>query len=105
MFGIRYNGYQEWGTDYVETVAAGTAFINLNNQPCDEVCIFNPASGVSLDVLAAKTPLSLDKFVTVDAPSGTVIPVTGNANEILVRRTDLSATPTTVRYIWRRYRR
>lgn len=108
MLGIRYNGYQDWSTDTVDTLAAGTSFVNLNDQPCDEVTIFIPLSEVKLDIIGAKQMApsgSQTKFISVDAPSGVTIPVAGNAAEILVRRNDQSATPTTVRYIWRKFRR
>lgn len=101
---IRYNAYQKWQTQTVETDASGTAFVVLGDYPCDEVVIYNPSTGVKLDIIAS-SQADATKFVTIDAPSGATIPVGGNANEIKVRRTDLSATPTTVRFIWRRYQR
>lgn len=108
MLSIRYNGYQDWSTDVVYTLAAGTAFVNLNYQPCDEVEIVVPLSGVKLDVLGAKEMApsgDRTKFVSIDAPSGLTIPLCGNANEVMIRRNDQSATPTPVRYFWRKFRR
>jgi hypothetical protein len=104
---IRYNAYSSWRTA-IKTIAAGATFTTLGDFPCDEIVIYNPASGVSLDVISsswiAGTSADTTQFVTIDAPSGAVIPVGGNANEISVRRTDAGAE-TTVRYIWRKFMR
>lgn len=104
MTPIRYNGYSSWSTETVATLNPGTTWVSLGDFPCDEVVIYNPATGVSLDVKASCQP-DATKYVTVEAPSGATIPVGGNAQEIQVRRTDLSNTPITVRYIWRKFRR
>lgn len=104
MTPIRYNAYQKWQTEIIATAASGATFTPLGNYPCDEVVIYNPASGVKLDIIAS-SQLDLAKFVTIDAPAGATIPVGGNANEIMVRRNDQSNTPDTVRFIWRRYQR
>ena len=105
MTDIRYTAVQSWGTDFVTTLAAGTAFINLNDQVADEVTLIIPASGAKLDVLCAGQLPDTTKFVSVDAPSGFVIPLSGNAQEVMVRRNDLSGAATTVRYTWRKFRR
>ena len=102
MQGIRYNAVQNWGTDIVATSASGATFVNLNEQICDEVTIFIPASGVAIDVICASKIATPTKFLTLDAPSGATFPVTANAKEIMVRRTDNSNTPFTVRYSWRK---
>lgn len=108
MSPIRYNAYQEWRTGKV-TTTAGATFTPLGDFPCDEVVIYNPAAGVTLDVIAsswiAGSAADPAQFVTVDAPAGAVIPVGGNANEIAVRRNDQAATETTIRFIWRKFRR
>ncbi len=101
---FRYNAYSSWSTETVATLAAGSTFVPLGDFPCDEVVIYNPATGVSLDVKQAGQG-DATKFVTVDAPAGATIPVGGLASEVMVRRTDLSNTPTTVRFIWRKFRR
>jgi len=106
---IRYNAYSSWRTGTVQTSDDGTTFAPLGDFPCDEVVIFIPTGGEALDIIAsswiAGTNADDTQFVTADSPSGTVIPVGGNANEIAVRRTDLDATPATVRYIWRKFMR
>lgn len=101
---FKYNAVQTWDCDIVSTLAAGTAFIRLNDQPCDEVTIVNE-TGAALDVSGAYVEAAPTKFVTVAASSGITIPVAGNAKEIAVRRNDQSATQSTVRYIWRKYKR
>ncbi len=105
MQGIRYNGAQSWGTNFVATSATGSTFVNLNEEIADEVTLVLPSSGVGLDVLCAGQVQEPTKFVSIDAPSGFVIPLTGNAKEVMVRRTDLSNTPINVRYTWRKFRR
>lgn len=100
----RYNGYQNWSAEITATAASGSGFTALPNIPCDEVVIYNPASGVALDVKNSNET-DATKYVTVDAPAGAVIPVSGTAAEIEVRRHDQSATPVTVRFIWRKFRR
>jgi hypothetical protein len=102
---FKYNSTQNWGTDFVTTLAAGTAFLNLNDQPADEVTLIIPSSGASIDVLCAGQAAEPTKFVTIDAPSGFVIPLSANTAEVMVRRTDLSGAATTVRYTWRKFRR
>ncbi len=106
--GFRYNAYSSWRTGII-TISAGATFTPLGDFPCDEVVLYNPASGVSLDVIAsswiAGTNADTTQFVTVDAPSGAVIPVGGYANEIAVRRNDQASTPTVIRYIWRKFMR
>lgn len=104
MQGLRYSAVQSWGTDLVATAGAGV-FVNLNEQVADEVTIIIPSTGVGIDVLCAGQVAEPTKFVSVDAPSGLTVTLTGNAKEVMVRRTDLSATPVNVRYIWRKYRR
>lgn len=102
---IRYNAYSSWACDLVATLAAGSTFVPLNDQPCDVVTIILNSSGsVKLDIINS-CQTDLTKFISIDAPSGFVLPVGGNANEISIRRTDLSATPVTVRYVWGKYRR
>ena len=101
---IRYNAYQKWKTQIVASSASGETFVPLGDYPCDEVVIYNPASGVKLDIIAS-SQTDLTQFVTVDAPAGATIPVGGNANEIMVRRNDQSNPPTTIRFIWRRFNR
>lgn len=105
MQGLRYNAPQSWGTDFIATSASGAVFVNLNNEIADELTIMLPSGGVSIDVLCAGQYATQTKFVTVDAPSGLTLPLTGNTNEVLVRRTDNSNTPINVRYIWRKFRR
>lgn len=103
---IRYNAYQKWSTETKDTSASGEVFTTLGNFPCDEVVIYNPAAGTKLDIISANQYADdPTKFVTIDAPSGATIPVAGYANEIMVRRSDLSDTPITVRYIWRKFNR
>lgn len=108
MSNIRYNAYSSWRTGII-TITAGATFTPLGDFPCDEVVLYNPASGVALDVIAsswiAGTAADTTQFVTVDAPAGAVIPVGGNANEIAVRRNDQAATSTVIRYIWRKFQR
>ena len=105
MLGIRYSAPQSWGTDFVSTLAAGTAFVNLNDQVADTVILYIPASA-GVDILCAGQVQEPTKFVS---SSGFTVPLefhlTGNTNEILVRRTDLSATPLVVRYAWVKFRR
>jgi hypothetical protein len=105
---IRYNAYSSWRTAII-TIDAGATFTPLGDFPCDEVVLYNPATGVSLDVIAsswiAGTSADTTQFVTIDAPAGAVIPVGGNASEIAVRRTDTASTETTIRYIWRKFNR
>lgn len=105
---IRYNAYSSWRTAKI-TTTAGATFTPLGDFPCDEIVIYNPAAGVSLDVISsswiAGTSADTTQFVTVDAPAGAVIPVGGNAMEIAVRRNDQAATSTTIRYIWRKFQR
>lgn len=105
---IRYNAYSSWRTAIV-TITAGATFTPLGDFPCDEVVIYNPAAGVALDVIAsswiAGGSADLTQFVTMDAPSGAVIPVGGNASEIAVRRNDQASTSTVIRYIWRKFMR
>lgn len=105
MQGSRYVGAQTWGTDFVATSTTGSTFVNLNNEIADEVSIILPAGSVGIDVLCAGQYATPTKFVSIDAPSGFIIPLTGNANEVLVRRTDQSNTPINVRYTWRKVRR
>ena len=105
MTDIRYTAVQSWGTDFVTTLVAGTAFINLNEQVADEVTLVIPASGSKLDVLCAGQVATPSKYVSIDAPSGFVIPLSGNAQEVMVRRNDLSGAATVVRYTWRKFRR
>jgi hypothetical protein len=104
MTPIRYNAYQSWSTEIVDTSTSGEVFTPLGDFPCDEVVIYNPSTGVSLDIKASNQPDDT-KFVTIEAPSGATIPVGGLASEIMVRRTNLSDTPVTVHYIWRKFRR
>lgn len=105
----RYNAYSQWATEIVATSDTGTGFVSLPDIPCDEIVIYNPAAGVSLDIISSQrlneNPPTPTKFVTVDAPAGATIPVGGNAAEIAVRRNDQSVTPITVRFIWRKFRR
>jgi beta-lactamase superfamily II metal-dependent hydrolase len=105
---IRYNAYSSWRTGII-TITAGATFTPLGDFPCDEVVILNPGTGVSLDLIAsswiAGASADTTQFVTLDTPSGTVIPVGGNANEIAVRRTDQASTSTVIRYIWRKFMR
>ena len=101
----RYHPISQWGIDVVETDASGSAFINLNDQDADQVTILVPSSGsIGLDLQSAHD-LDSSKYVSLDAPSGITIALAGNAKEVLVRRTDQSATPANVRYIWRKYQR
>ena len=100
----RYHPVSKWGTDVVATAGAGV-FVNLNDQQADEVTILVLAAGVGLDIQSAGQVGSNTKYVSVDAPSGITIALTGNALEVLVRRTDGSATPVNVRYIWRKFGR
>ncbi len=105
MTPIRYNAYSSWSTETITTDSSvGATFTPLGDFPCDEVVIYNPSTGVALDIKSA-FQTDATKFVTCEAPSGATIPVGGNAKEITVRRHDTSATPTTVRYIWRKFRR
>ncbi len=101
---IRYNAYSSWDCDNVETLAAGATFVPLNAAPCDVVTLLLPSTGVSLYVKNSNTA-DATKYVQVDAPSGFVIPVGGDASEISIRRADGSATPVTVRYMYGKYRR
>ena len=101
----KYLSLQTWGTDIQATSAVGATFVNLPHIPCDEVTIFNPSTGVALDMLAAGQAANPTKYVILDAPSGTVVPVSGSAKEIMVRRSDQSGTPVTVRFSWRKFRR
>lgn len=103
MTPIRYNGYSSWSTETAATPNPGSEWTTLGDFPCDEIVIYNPSTGVALDI---KQSAAADaKYVTVEAPSGATIPVGGNAQEIMVRRNDQSNTPITVRYIWRKFRR
>ena len=108
MSNIRYNAYSSWRTGII-TITTGATFTPLGDFPCDEVVLYNPASGVALDVISsswiAGASADTAQFVTVDAPSGAVIPVGGNANEIAVRRNDQASTSTVIRYIWRKFMR
>lgn len=96
----RYHPTSTWDTDVVATGAA-SAFIPLPSHQCDEVTIIVLAAGVGLDICQSNNP-DPTKFVSIDAPSGITIPVAGDSVEIAVRRTDLSATPVNVRFIWRK---
>ena len=103
MQGFKYNSTQNWATSSVATSGSGASFVGLNDEPCDEVTIVILANGVGLDIQGPSG--SSTDYVSIDAPSGLVIPVSGNAKEVQVRRTDQSATPATVRYLWRKYSR
>jgi len=106
MTPIRYNAYSSWCSEIVQTSASGSTFVPLGDFPCDEVVIFVDSASEAIDILASSKIVSAPTdYVTADSPSGTVIPVGGNANEIAVRRADESGTPTTVRYIWRKFMR
>jgi len=105
MTPIRYNAYSSWSTETVSTDGAvGANFVPLGDFPCDEIVIYNPSTGVPLDIISAFQS-DLSKFVTCEAPSGATIPVGGNAKEVMVRRHDGVPSATTVRYIWRKFRR
>lgn len=105
MTPIRYNAYSSWGTDFTATLAAGATFIQLNDIPADVITLVIPTTGgVSLDVINSNET-DKTKYMVIDAPSGFVIPVGGNAAEIMIRRHDQSATPVTVRYMWGKFRR
>lgn len=98
-------GVAEWRTTSL-TINVGAAFTPLTDQACDEVLILNPAAGVSLDIQSQNNPAAgATEFVTIDPSSGLAIEPANNAKEIGVRRTDLAATATTVRYIWRKWRK
>lgn len=104
MSGLKYGTTQVWNT--AQVILAGTSqFTILPPQAADEVTIIIPQSGVSVDIISAGNPFDLTQFVTIDAPSGLVIPVSANTAEISVRRNDLSATPYTLRYMWRQFSR
>lgn len=105
MHAFRYTGAQKWGTDFVMTSGTGALFVGLNTQPADEVVLFIPASGVGIDILSASQPIDTTKYVSADAPSGTVLSLVGNTNEVLIRRTDQSSTPIRIAYTWRQYQR
>ena len=99
-----YNGYNEWAADIVATAGANTP-VPLPDHPCDEVTIIRLSTDVQLNVQNCGQAPAPTKFVTLDVSSGTVIGVAGNSNEISVWRTDGSATPATVRFLYRKYRR
>lgn len=99
-----------WGTDSVQTSATGASFVQLADHDCDEIEIFNPSSTVQIDIITNASPAldqtTLKQFISPAIPGpGTLIPVTGNAKEISVRRTDLSNTRVFIGYIWRKFRR
>ena len=108
MAGFRYNAYSSWRTQILATANPGTGFTPLGDFPCDEVVIY-VASGTSIDIISSSwlggTEADTTQFVTAEGPAGVVLPVGGNANEIAVRRTNLSNTPITVRYVWRKFMR
>lgn len=105
MSTLKYISVQNWGTDLVATSATGASFVNLNSQAADELTIIIPADGTKIDVLCAGQIREPTKFVTIDAPSGLVLPLSGNTAEVMVRRTDNSGTPVNVRYTWRKFKR
>jgi hypothetical protein len=98
----RYHPTTKWSTAIV-VVDGAAEFVTLPDLQCDEVALILPSTGVSLDIIeSGKLVTAPTEFATIEAPSGLTIPVAGNASEISVRRTDGSATPETLRFIWRK---
>ncbi len=101
MSNFKYNTTESWGVIHT-TIAAGTAFTQLEDVICDEVTIFVPSSGAALQAVASNEN-DLTKYVDLEAPSGTTIFVGGSAQEIGIRTA--SAIAGTCRAIWRKYKR
>ncbi len=101
MSQFKYNTIESWGVG-VTAIAAGAGFTQLTDIICDEVTIFVPSTGESLQAVAANETDSA-KYVDLEAPSGTTILVGGSAQEIGIRTTDGSGG--TCRFIWRKYHR
>jgi hypothetical protein len=87
-----------WGTRTVTTAANGTSWTTLANINCDEVLIVN-SSGTAISI--RNSGETSGTGVKIPDSSFPTITVGGNANEIQVRRTDLSTTTVTVGYIFR----
>ena len=88
-----------WSTDTVSTSATGANFVSLPNRDCDEVLVIN-SSGFALNLRAAGQSSGGVKIPDAGSP---LIPVSGNAAEVQIRRDDQSNTPITVGFIYRRY--
>lgn len=85
------------GSDSV-LLNGGTSFVTLPSHDCNEIAIFQE-TGLSIDIL----PWNGIDFVTASSPSGITIPVAANSQEFAIRRTDLSATPVKVRFLYRKF--
>jgi hypothetical protein len=96
------------GASQVNTLASGTAFVELTSAQCNEILIIND-TGVAIDIMpfgaTANTGNPTTGFITIPANFGTpvVLPVCQNAQEYAVRRNDKSATPVTVKFNWVRW--
>lgn len=91
---------QSHGGDSVLTVVAGTTFVNLADHICNEVTIVNPS--VDIDILPFGSDPS-NGYVTAASGSGLTIPISGNAQELGVRRNDQTGTPTRIRFLYRKW--
>lgn len=94
----------KWVTKGVQTSATGANFVQLPAQNCDEITIVNPSVGIDVQSPQGSPELGANDFISIAANSGITLQVAGNAQEVLVRRTDQLGTQIYIKYIARQYR-
>ncbi len=83
-----------WGTDTINTAGSGTGYTALGSHAAGRVLIVNPSVALDVRKVGGTSP------VTMAANSGLELSVIANANEIEVRRNDLSVTPVAVNFVF-----
>lgn len=98
-------GITKWGTGSL-AITGAAAFTPLPNIQADEIEFVLTSTDPKLDVISNNIPPPdpASQYISIDPSSGLGIALAANASELGVRRNDLAATSTVVRYIWRRYR-
>lgn len=80
------------GTDEVATSATGASFVPLPAHPATQVTLFN-YTGQKLD-----WKISNGSFIELNNNTAVVVNGLVNSQQVLVRRTDLSGSPVTVKF-------